>query len=122
MEFNLDFLTELIRDRKTAERFLNPIKSDYQKILEQSGWEFVDNHNFYSMFDELEDVQKIWGDDIKLVRESLRKKMKRFGNWYKEIHSAEKVRFVRAFDIYGNRIPVENRNIFAGVYIKRRAS
>lgn len=118
MKLDLDFLTKLTGDREVAKKFLNPTISNYQRMMEFNGWEFVDNHSFRSMLDELEDIQQISGENIHLVRESLEEKMKRVREWYKQTYSTEEVFFGKSFDVYGNEIPQEE--LISGVYVKRR--
>lgn len=115
-----DFIVELMGE-EAAERFFNPIRSEYQKRLEEKGWEFVGNSTFFSMMDQLESLEQIWGEPLFLKKQNLRERAAWKRNWYRKIYpDAEKVRFFRAHDIYGERIPKEE--LYAGVYIKRRVN
>ena len=55
-----------------------------------------------------------------LARNSLREKMRWKREWARKVHSAEKVRFFRAYDTSGNRILREK--VIAGVYVQRRVN
>ena len=111
-----DFLTRLTGDREAVKRFFNPIYSDYQKRLEEKGWEFVGNVSFSSMMDKMDGLELVYGDEIIIAKNTLREKMRMKREWIRGKHSAEKVMFFRAYDPSGNRIPKEE--LYVGVYIK----
>ena len=115
-----NFLTKLGGSLEAIEKYLNPIKSNYQKNLESRGWEFLGNEIFYSIMDNMEPLELVWRDDVILARNSLREKMGSKREWYREIESAEKVRFFRAYDTSGERI--QSEKLCVGVYVKRVVS
>ena len=112
-----DFLTALMGDREKVRRFFDPIYSDYQKRLEERGWEFIGNVSFSSMMDRMDGLELVYGDDIILAKNSLREKMRMKREWIRKKESVEKVMFFRAYDPSGNRIP--NEELYVGVYVKR---
>lgn len=114
------FIRELLGE-EGYERFLNPIKSEYQKSLEEKGWEFVGNDTLFSMMDQFESLEQVWGEPMVLRIQSIKDRAKWKRDWYKAIYpDAEKVRFFRGYNIYGERSPNEHMSV--GVYIKRRLS
>lgn len=119
MELTRDLLAEIFGETN-AKKFFDHLKSDYQKKLEKSGWEFVINHGFYSMLDDLENVEQVFGKRMVLRGRSLRERMKLEMERFRKNYSADKVRFARAYDIFGERIP--NGGLVAGVYIRRKFS
>ncbi len=115
-----EYLYKLTENREAVERYMNPIKSDFQKNMESRGWEYLGNELFYSMMDDMEPLELVWGEEIILARNTLREKMRMK---IKEIHrdsSVEKVRFTQAYNTSGKRLPKEK--LAAGVYIKRKVS
>jgi hypothetical protein len=117
------FLEDLLGG-EVSERFLNPIVSNYQKRLEKSGWELITNHNLYSFMDDLTELKQISGDKINLRtdNEPIRSRIRRWGEYYKNIFSADRIRFLRAYDVNGDRLVPRSDSLLAGVYIKRRLS
>ena len=75
--------------------------------------------------------EKCWGDDNPAIdrlflerelkdeidrRKELIRDMKETREYFREIHNADQVRYARAYDIYGNRIPSEKLTV--AIYVR----
>lgn len=113
-----DLLREILTEEE-LERFRNPIVSDFERKMNERGWIRIDNDTFYSMMDDLIIVGKVWGEEINIRQTNLKERMRRKRAEYlsrNEEPRIIKVRFTRAFDIYGQ--PVAKEHMARGVYVK----
>lgn len=93
--FNEDALARLCGDGKTARRFFDPVKSEYQKRLEKEGWEHVGN-----------EIATNYHIGLDLPTEPLKKSLERMKKDYEtKICPGKIIGFFRAYNTSGERIP-----------------
>lgn len=84
---------------------LHPIKSEYQKNLEEKGWEFIINVKAENEFMNYTENR----ESFRLLKEDCRRKFCSAGG---------KIRLTRAHNQYGERIPSEEKTV--SVYARNR--
>ena len=75
MELTGNFLTELKEVRELAKRFSDPVIPEYQKRLEERGWECFRNFGFSPWAEEIDSIFSGITPTGNTLREKMRKKM-----------------------------------------------